>query len=234
MVTADDFGNSFGLNRGIIEAHTKGIVTNTSVMVDGLASGEAKDLSKYRKLSVGLHFDIFDKVLREKVIEEVVLPLTKVEKIKKEFNRQIDKFIKITGKKPDYLDSHHHVHFYRDVRPIFEKYSQKNKIPARAYGKVNFIDSFYGGDKLGEKGLKDNSVEAMIKILANLKEGVNEIMSHPGYIDDHLKKLSSHLEEREEDLATLTNKRVSDYIKKSAIKLCGWKEISFEKIYSLS
>jgi predicted glycoside hydrolase/deacetylase ChbG (UPF0249 family) len=36
LVNADDFGYSFSVNKGIIEAHTKGIVTSTSVMVDAL------------------------------------------------------------------------------------------------------------------------------------------------------------------------------------------------------
>ena len=44
IVNADDFGYSFSINKGIIEAHTKGIVTSTSVMVDAIAAKEAKDL----------------------------------------------------------------------------------------------------------------------------------------------------------------------------------------------
>ena len=38
IVNADDFGASRGINRGVIEAHRKGILTSTSMMVD--AAGE--------------------------------------------------------------------------------------------------------------------------------------------------------------------------------------------------
>ncbi len=34
IVNADDFGASRGINRGIAEAHTTGIVTSTSLMVN--------------------------------------------------------------------------------------------------------------------------------------------------------------------------------------------------------
>ncbi len=44
IVNADDFGYSYGINKGIIEAHTKGIVTSTSVMVDSIAAHEAVNL----------------------------------------------------------------------------------------------------------------------------------------------------------------------------------------------
>ena len=33
-MNADDFGFSSGINRGIVEAHERGIVTSASLMVD--------------------------------------------------------------------------------------------------------------------------------------------------------------------------------------------------------
>ena len=33
IVNADDFGQSAGINRGIVEAHERGIVTSASLMV---------------------------------------------------------------------------------------------------------------------------------------------------------------------------------------------------------
>ena len=40
IVNADDFGFSSGINRGIVEAHERGVVTSTSLMVDQPAAGE--------------------------------------------------------------------------------------------------------------------------------------------------------------------------------------------------
>src|SRR5207247_11145801 len=41
IVNADDFGQSAGVNRGIIEAHERGIVTSASLMVRWPAANEA-------------------------------------------------------------------------------------------------------------------------------------------------------------------------------------------------
>src|SRR5205085_11997778 len=58
IVNADDFGLSRGVNEGIIEAHTGGILTSTSLMVwrPG-AEHAAKVAAAHPALSVGLHFD---------------------------------------------------------------------------------------------------------------------------------------------------------------------------------
>lgn len=45
VVNADDFGAGRGVNRGIVEAHRRGIVTSTSLMTEGPASAEAARLA---------------------------------------------------------------------------------------------------------------------------------------------------------------------------------------------
>ena len=46
IVNADDFGLSEGVNRGIIEAHERGIVTSASLMVLRPAAASAADYSR--------------------------------------------------------------------------------------------------------------------------------------------------------------------------------------------
>lgn len=56
IVSADDFGLSPGVNMGIITAHRDGILTDTSLMVNGAAFAEAVELARATPtLSVGLH-----------------------------------------------------------------------------------------------------------------------------------------------------------------------------------
>lgn len=56
IVAADDFGMSAGVNAGIIRAHRDGILTDTSLMVNGRAFAEAVELARaHPTLSVGLH-----------------------------------------------------------------------------------------------------------------------------------------------------------------------------------
>jgi hopanoid biosynthesis associated protein HpnK len=59
IVHADDFGMSEAVNRGILEAHERGIVTSTSIMATAPAFEHAVRLAKARpSLDVGVHLTL--------------------------------------------------------------------------------------------------------------------------------------------------------------------------------
>jgi hopanoid biosynthesis associated protein HpnK len=59
IVNADDFGMSEAVNRGIVEAHDRGIVTSASLMATGPAFEHAVALAKTRpRLDVGVHLTL--------------------------------------------------------------------------------------------------------------------------------------------------------------------------------
>src|SRR5215470_9116375 len=60
IVNADDFGMCKGVNRGIIEAHARGIVTSTSLMVTRPVAAEdaAQRAREHPSLDLGLHVDL--------------------------------------------------------------------------------------------------------------------------------------------------------------------------------
>lgn len=61
IVNADDFGFTSGVNRGIVEAHTDGIVTSATLMANGPAFEEAVALAKtIPRMSVGCHVVLID------------------------------------------------------------------------------------------------------------------------------------------------------------------------------
>ena len=54
IVNADDFGFTAGVNRAIVEAHSRGVVTSATLMANGPAFAEAAGLAKtVPKLSIG-------------------------------------------------------------------------------------------------------------------------------------------------------------------------------------
>ena len=56
IINADDFGFTSGVNRGIVKAHTDGVVTSATLMANGPAFCEVKQLAKeIPKLSIGCH-----------------------------------------------------------------------------------------------------------------------------------------------------------------------------------
>lgn len=59
IVNADDFGLTPGVNRAIIEAHTRGLVTSATLMANMPAFDEAVALAKaHPQLGTGLHFNL--------------------------------------------------------------------------------------------------------------------------------------------------------------------------------
>jgi hopanoid biosynthesis associated protein HpnK len=63
IVNADDFGYTSGVNRAIVEAHSHGVVTSSTLMANGPAFAEATLLARtVPKLSVGCHVVLTDGV----------------------------------------------------------------------------------------------------------------------------------------------------------------------------
>ena len=61
IVNADDFGLTTGVNRAIVEAHTHGIVTSSTLMANGNAFADAVRLAQnVPQLSVGCHVVLID------------------------------------------------------------------------------------------------------------------------------------------------------------------------------
>ena len=61
IVNADDFGYTSGINRAIVEAHSRGVVTSSTLMATGAAFSEAVQLAKaLPELSTGCHVVLID------------------------------------------------------------------------------------------------------------------------------------------------------------------------------
>lgn len=217
IVNADDFGSSKGINEGIIYCHNNGIVTATSVLVNRPLSKEAKDLPKLcPKLSLGLHF-------------EVIQDFTDRKDLEIELQKQWDEFIKITGQEPDHLDSHSpsykypKIHFHETpfAKPVFKAFAKKHHLHLRNCSGTFFIRHFMGLDSITKKATLDRiSVNNLINILTNLKEGTTELMCHPGYVTPDL--ISSLRKQREIELRTLTDERVKKKLEELKIKLVNF------------
>jgi len=63
VVNADDLGFTLGVNQAIVKSHTDGIVTSATLMANGPAFCEAKELAKQLpSLSIGCHIVLIDGV----------------------------------------------------------------------------------------------------------------------------------------------------------------------------
>jgi chitin disaccharide deacetylase len=227
IVNADDFGQSPGVNRGIIDAHEHGIVTSASLMVRWPAAAEAAAYSRDRpNFSVGLHVDLAEWAYRD----ENWVPLYEVVSVddpiavSDEVSRQLAAFRFVTGKDPTHIDSHQHVHLQEPVRSIVLAVASKLGVPVRGLRpEIRYCGDFYGQTAEGWPYPDGISVDNLIRILMELRTGFTELGCHPGEADD---LGSTYGKERKEELKVLCNPRVRAAIRSEGIELCSFTRLA--------
>lgn len=219
IINADDFGASTGINRGIIECHTRGILTSTSLMVTGRAVEEAVRLSReHSELAIGLHFDVWGEDERE-------FDLGNHAAVREEFHRQLSEFRRLMGRNPTHVDSHRHAHRQEGMLPIFQELVAPLGVPLRDDGRVKFVGGFYAQWEWLVTELDYVSVPFLLNILSEeVGEGWTEVSCHPGYRSPDFQ--SVYLAEREAEVATLTDPRVRGFIADTGIRLASYAEFS--------
>jgi len=219
IVNADDFGASDGINRGIVEAHVGGVVTSTSLMVTGRAAAGAVALARERpRLAIGLHWDLDGEDADPSV------DLESPAAVRAELGRQLEAFRELMGRAPTHVDSHHHVHRRPEIAPIARTLVAPLGVPLREESEVRFIGGFYGQWEWQVTDLHHVSPEFLLWILRNeVADGWTEISCHPGYVTDDF--TSVYLEEREAELATLTDPLIRAEIDSLGLRLASYAEL---------
>jgi predicted glycoside hydrolase/deacetylase ChbG (UPF0249 family) len=212
VVNADDFGVCAGVNRGIIEAHRRGVVTSASLMVGMPGSEEAARLAgECPALGIGLHVWFGDG--RRGPAADLSDPTT----CRVSLDAQLNRFTELMGRLPTHLDSHHHVHTHPGVLPHFRETAERCGIPLRECSGVSYCSRFYG-QWAGEHHPEQVSVAGLIEILTSeVGDGVTELACHPGCPDPAL--VSSYTIERELELWTLCDRRVRAFLDGRGITL---------------
>jgi chitin disaccharide deacetylase len=136
VVNADDFGYARDVNAGIIEAHTRGILTATTLMANGNAFDDAVRLARdHPELDIGCHLVLVGG--QSLLSDGARLPASVPELLKALALRRIDPYaelraqvIKIlaTGIKPTHLDTHKHTHLAPPVLEAVARLSQEFEI----------------------------------------------------------------------------------------------------------
>jgi predicted glycoside hydrolase/deacetylase ChbG (UPF0249 family) len=209
IVNADDFGLTEGVTRGIVEAHLHGIVTSTSLMVDGSAAEQAARLmDEHPSLSVGLHFVDDGPGLDEP------------DHAAREFARQLERFRALTGSDPTHVDSHHHVHVSRMA--VFAPLVAPLGVPLRGDGRVRYLGAFFGHPRRGEVD-HDRIRAPFLLALLESEAGADwsELGCHPGRVTGDLR--SSYRAEREIELATLTEPGLRERIEGLGLALASYR-----------
>ena len=221
IVNADDFGASPDINAGIVQAHTDGVVTSTSLMVTGAGLDDAVALAHaHPALSIGLHWDLDGE-------GEPRVDVGDHAAVRAELERQLTRFEAVMGRPPTHLDSHHHVHRREDLADVFAPLAERVGRPLRGQEPVNFVGGFYGQWEQGVTDLQHVSPEFFVWLLEHeVPVGVTEIGCHPGRVTGDF--VSTYLDERETELTTLCAPELRAAISARQIRLIGFGELDLD------
>ena len=216
IVNADDLGLSDEIDRGIFEAHDRGIVTSASLLVDGPHAADAVRLAKQRPdLGLGIHVAFDD---RGRWLINVQDPRV----VQREVTRQLDAFVRMTGAPPTHIDSHHHAHRFFNVARHFIEAGQRLGVPVRGFSEVFFVGRFWGQPELGRTDMTKISVDYLLALLRSLGPGVSEVSCHPGHVESRADALYNR--EREVELRSLCDAQVRAAIAEEGIRLISFRE----------
>jgi hopanoid biosynthesis associated protein HpnK len=149
-ITGDDFGFSREVNRAIVLAHERGVLTSASLMVTGDAAAEAIALARSLPgLAVGLHLAVVDgrAALPPSEIPHLTEPSGEFREglvraglryqfsrsarleLEREIRAQLQRFAD-TGLTLSHVDGHHHMHLHPVVLEILIGLAEAFRIPA--------------------------------------------------------------------------------------------------------
>jgi predicted glycoside hydrolase/deacetylase ChbG (UPF0249 family) len=220
IVNADDFGQSPGVNAGVIEAHERGIVTSASMMVCWPAATEAADYARARpSLSIGLHLDLGQWTFAEGewTADYERVPLSNPDEVEREVRRQLGLFRELVRRDPTHLDSHQHVHRDEPAESVMARLASELGVVLRdRSSRVRYCGEFYGQTGTGEPFPEGISLEHLVELIETLPAGITELACHPG---SGLGADAVYGRERERELAALCDPRARAAIEREGIVL---------------
>jgi predicted glycoside hydrolase/deacetylase ChbG (UPF0249 family) len=273
IVNADDYGLTSGVSAGIRRAALHGIVTSTTAMMN-MPSAVAelpKALVQCPSLGIGVHLTLTvgKPLLSPSKVPSLVdeqgyffrreafvkhLPLINVEEARSEWTTQVEEFVRVTGLKPDHLDSHHHSSYFTSdlfenmlelaalyrcpIRyPYNDLASAKEFLPGedaeKDYATVQMLTEKYQPQRPGHfsadfyaENADREHLGSILKQISASDSACWEIMCHPAEVDEILRQISSYNDFRERELKVLTDPAIRELLQNDQIRLVSFHEVA--------
>lgn len=284
IVNADGFGFTFGVNRGIMEAVRRGIVTSVSCNANFPAIEELPQLlEESPHVSVGVHFNL--SVGRPVLAPEEVPSLVDAQgelwgkalvgrlmtgrirraDIERELDAQVRRMHDL-GAKPTHWDGHQHRHLYPRFLTAGMRVARKHGIarmrcPRRwllfedGSGQWRRMTYYYLRNPVGT--VRHTAARVLMRVVRRagfrtpdrqvtglhgsragnflphiwqavvryLPAGTSEMVCHPGYPDDTLRRHATYVDQRPRELAILTSPELRDAVAANGVELISYYDL---------
>ena len=256
LVQSDDYGMTPAVADGIIYGIQNGIVRNTGLFsnmpwakecvekirpyLDEIALGidlnasTGPSLLGYDKVPNLCHEDGTFLTSREnRKADETAVDHDHVDhdQLYAEFDAQVQKFIELVGKKPDYV--HAHAYGTKTTELVRREMAEKYDVPYTHDASIKMMGkpAAMGWYKFG--GPEEQLTEDLVSYIVNdvsgyLNQEYGYFVTHCGYADARLFALSSFSLCRVKDLEALCSDAVKNWVKENNIELITFKDVPKE------
>ena len=259
MVTSDDYGFTYGVTDGIMHAAKEGILTETGLF-SNMPSAEyavRRMLQECPQVALGEDINLVagQPVADPKLIPSLVQEngwfktsgmhrqLDKIqpnhipfEEAYIETKAQVERFIALAGRKPEYLQGHSYgtaeterarrvVAEEYDI-PVLGDYLEKFNIPggpkAAPWNRPTGPDWQETADPIGM--FRRGEIEALFEPLKK-EDGIGHLHVHAGYLDQDLVRMSTFTLIRTKDLEIVSSPEVVQWVRDNDIQLINIRDL---------
>lgn len=247
LIRGDDLGYSEAVTLGMLAAHRDGLVNSVAVMVNMPYASEGINLAKqYPDLCLGLHVNVTNgKALAPKEMIPTLVddnglflsstirrqqlknnePLFSEEDAYLEAKYQIDKYIELAGQLPEYIDLH-----VLEVEPLInavKRIYQEYQVPVCFYAMdlsskvISQVMRQYDYYQEHKSDFENMFIDGYFE----MQEGLNVLVTHPGFIDYDLFTTSSMINERLYDFSLVTSPKLKEWLKENDIEVISFRDL---------
>jgi chitin disaccharide deacetylase len=238
IINADDLGYDPAVTRGILEAMDRGVVSSTTMMVNGPHSEDAAALARGR--SVGLHLNLArwppvsnafpEALLLRGELSEPVAERLPADVVEREALGQLDRLEALLGAAPTHVDVHKHLHRHPGIFEGLRRAARARGLPVRALDapmremlRADGVATPSGF--VGDAGVEPYwTLDRLRAALAALPEGLTELMCHPGHAPASIQ--SGYSWQRETELATFTHPDARRWLNERGIALVDFRALA--------
>jgi predicted glycoside hydrolase/deacetylase ChbG (UPF0249 family) len=263
LFQGDDFGFTRGVTLGIVDSIDRGVLRNTGLFANMPSAEFAVTFMKDRpQACFGIDFNLVSgptcadpKLIPHLVDEEGNFirsgvrtrdprwqtpegraELFPYDEVRTELQAQFDRFIELTGRKPEYL--HEHSISSENYRKVIHELSVEHQIPYSHEiwaklgldGPVNklFAMSMASTKKVFDPNdqLNKDTVAQFFSISdAMIENGSSAFCCHPGYVDADLLELTTLSLERAKDARAMMSEEIMSWVKEHNVELITYRDL---------
>ncbi len=263
LFQGDDFGFTRSVTYGIVDSIDEGVLRNTGLFANMPAAELAVSYMKDRpQACFGIDFNLVSgpSCADPKDIPHLVdekgefirsgvrtrderwqsvegrAELFPYEEVKTEIMAQYNRFIELTGRKPEYL--HEHSISSENYRKVIHELSVAEDIPysSEIWKRLNMdsaINKLFAASMASQKKVFDPNDQLNKDTVAQffsiadefLNNELNVFCCHPGYVDGDLLGLTTLSLERARDAQMMMSEKVAKWVKENGVELITYRDL---------